>query len=155
MVKCVGPTRCLMRPCLLPWLGPPVAELRGHVLPVLWMTLYWHNCSVEVMLCLALTVLFTFLHVLRPVFFDCICRHVYSLQCFDSVCWASGRAFDLWKLSDEVWCGYLSAASCRLLAYGPANAHPRNASSLASSRLVLPFWYRPTQVVREEAVKQV
>ena len=87
--------------------------------------------------------------------FDCICRHVYSLQCFDSVCWASGRAFDLWKLSDEVWCGYLSGASCRLLAYGPANAHPRNPSSLASSRLLLPFWYRPTQVVREEAVKQV
>jgi len=46
------------------------------------------------------------------------------------------------------WCGYLSGARCRLFAYGPVDA-TASSSSLASfkSRLVLPFWYRLTQVV--------
>jgi len=47
------------------------------------------------------------------------------------------------------WCGCLSGARCRLFAYGPADATAsQTPSSLASfkSRLVLPFWYRLTQV---------
>jgi len=45
------------------------------------------------------------------------------LQCFDTVGWASGRAYGLKKLIDEVlvWLS-LSAARCRLFAYGPADA---------------------------------
>jgi len=53
------------------------------------------------------------------------------------------------------WCGYVSAARCRLFAYRPSDAtasHPKTPSSLASfkSRLVLPSWYRLTQVVPEK-----
>ena len=46
------------------------------------------------------------------------------------------------------WCGYLSGASCRLFAYGPADATA--VSCLFTSRLVLCFWYRLTQVVLEK-----
>jgi len=48
------------------------------------------------------------------------------------------------------WRGYLSRARCRL-AYGPADAtatHRLFAS--VKSRLVLPFWFRLTQVVPEK-----
>jgi len=52
------------------------------------------------------------------------------------------------------WRGYLSEAKCRLYAYGPADANGirKPPPSLASfkSRLVLPFWYRLTQVVLEK-----
>jgi len=51
------------------------------------------------------------------------------------------------------WCGYLSGARCRLFAYGPADATASpNPSSPASlkSRLVLLFWYRPSQLVPEK-----
>ena len=51
------------------------------------------------------------------------------------------------------WCGYLSAARCRLFAYGPADAlHPKNPSPLASfkSRLILPFWYWLIRAVLEK-----
>jgi len=44
------------------------------------------------------------------------------------------------------WCGYLSAARCRL-AYGPADA-----TATLTSRLVLPFWYRLTRVVPEKGL---
>ena len=49
------------------------------------------------------------------------------------------------------WRGCLSGARCRL-AYGPADATATHSLSLASvkSRLVLPFWYRPTRVVLEK-----
>jgi len=49
------------------------------------------------------------------------------------------------------WRGCLSGAWCRL-AYGPADATATLSLSLASvkSRLVLPFWYRPTRVVPEK-----
>ena len=49
------------------------------------------------------------------------------------------------------WRGCLSGAWCRL-AYGPADATATHSPSLASvkSRLVLPFWYRPTRVVPEK-----
>jgi len=53
------------------------------------------------------------------------------------------------------WCGYLSAARCRLFANGPADATASQnpiGLSLASykSRLVLPFEYRLNQVVVEK-----
>ena len=51
------------------------------------------------------------------------------------------------------WRGYLSGVTCRFFVYGPADATAsQNPSSLASfrSRLVLPFWYRLTQVVLEK-----
>ena len=58
------------------------------------------------------------------------------------------------------WCGYLSGARCRLFTYGPADAtaSKKNPSTFASfkPRLVLPFWYQPTQVVlQKEAVKKM
>jgi len=54
-------------------------------------------------------------------------------------------------LSDEVLCGYLSAARCRLFAYGSADntAIPQSLASF-KSRLILPFWNRLTQVVLEK-----
>jgi len=54
-------------------------------------------------------------------------------------------------------CGYLSGVRCRLFAYGQLMPLPsRNSSPLTyfKSTLVLPFWYRLTQVL-EEAVKPV
>ena len=57
------------------------------------------------------------------------------------------------KSSDEVLV-WLSGVRCRLFAYDSADATaiPQLPSSLASlkSRLVLPFWYRFTQVVLEK-----
>jgi len=49
------------------------------------------------------------------------------------------------------WHGYLSGARCRL-AYGPADTTATRSLSLASvkSRLVVPFWYRLTQVVLDK-----
>jgi len=67
------------------------------------------------------------------------------LQCSDTVGWASGRASGLW-----VWLFVWS--DVQVVAYDPADATAsQNPRSLASveSRLVLPFWYRLTQVVRE------
>ena len=51
------------------------------------------------------------------------------------------------------WCGYLSGTRYRLFAYGSADATASpNPSFLAlfKSVLVLPFWYRLTQVVMEK-----
>jgi len=50
------------------------------------------------------------------------------------------------------WCSYLSAARCRLHVVQLMSMHPKTAPSLASfkSRLVLPFWYRLTQIVQEK-----
>ena len=53
----------------------------------------------------------------------------------------------------KCWCGCLSGARCRLFAYGPADVTAsQNQSSVASfkSRLVVPFWYRLTQVLLEK-----
>jgi len=47
------------------------------------------------------------------------------------------------------WHGYLSGARCRL-AYGPADATATHCVLLQENRLVLPFWYRLTQVVPEK-----
>ena len=86
------------------------------------------------------------------------CTYIHDgLQWFDTVGWVSARASACknWV----VGCDNLSAARCRLFAYGPANVSdiPKPASSLASfkSRLILPFWYRLTQVDLEEAIKLV
>jgi len=53
------------------------------------------------------------------------------------------------------WCGYLSGARCRLSAHGPADAtaisKPRHLlPHLNPDCMVLPFWYRLTQVVLEK-----
>jgi len=45
-----------------------------------------------------------------------------GLLCFDAVGWTSGRASGLKNWAMRCWCGYLSAARCRLLVYGPADA---------------------------------
>jgi len=71
-------------------------------------------------------------------------------QCFDTVGSASGRAFSLQKLSNEVLCGYLSGARYRLFAYGPADANAIPKLASFKSRLVLPFWYRHTWGVLEK-----
>jgi len=47
------------------------------------------------------------------------------------------------------WHGYLSGARCRL-AYGPADATATHCLAPVKPRLVLPFWYRLTQVVLEK-----
>ena len=54
------------------------------------------------------------------------------------------------------WRGYLSRARCRL-AHGRADATATHCLCLASvkSRLVLPFWYRPTLESRKKAIKWV
>ena len=59
----------------------------------------------------------------------------FSLQCFDTVGCAAGRAPGL---------------------YGPADVTATHCLAPVKSRLVLPFWYRLTQVVpRKRAIKQV
>jgi len=61
-------------------------------------------------------------------------------------CWLGVRI-----VSGGCWHGYLSGARCKWFAYGPADA-TATPSSLAwlKSRMVLPFWFRLTQVVREK-----
>jgi len=68
-------------------------------------------------------------------------------------CWLGGRK-GIRACKKRVvgcWRGCLSGARCRL-ACGPADATATHSLSLASvkSRLVLPFWYRLTQVVPEK-----
>ena len=52
------------------------------------------------------------------------------------------------------WCGYLSAARCRLFAYGPADASafpiPCHLLPHLNPDWVLPFWYWLTQTVVEK-----
>ena len=58
--------------------------------------------------------------------YDCLIVHgVRTLSTYCTVDWASRRASGQKKKSVEVlvwYCGYLSAARCRLFAYGPADA---------------------------------
>ena len=49
------------------------------------------------------------------------------------------------KLVVGCWCGYLSAARCRL-AYGPADDTSTQSLASVKSRFVLPFWYWLTRV---------
>ena len=79
---------------------------------------------------------------------------VHCLQCFDTVCWASGIASGLQKLSDEVlvWLSVWSEVQIVFMWSSWCHCHPKTVSSLASfiSRLVLPFWCQLTQVVIEK-----
>jgi len=91
-------------------------------------------------------------------------RRFSSLVIFTGVLWRT-TAFGVLKLlvrrQEEhparknwlvrCWRGYLTGASCKWFAYGPADV-TATLSSLASlkSRLVLPFWCRSTQVVPEK-----
>jgi len=75
----------------------------------------------------------------------------YCLQCFDAVGWAAGRASGLKKkLSGEVL-AWLSVCSEMQTCIWPSWCHCHSLC-LASvkSRLVLPFWNRPTWVVVEK-----
>ena len=73
-----------------------------------------------------------------------------SLQCFDAVGWAAGRAFSCKKLSGGVLT-WLSVWSEVQTCTWPSQCHCHSLS-LASvkSRLVLPFWYRLTRVVPDK-----
>ena len=87
------------------------------------------------------------------------CQSSEGTLCVPSLlwhCWLGVRK-SIWPIKNwmmRCWCGCLSGARCRLFAYGPAGATtiPKLLSSFASfkSRLVLPFWYRLTQVVLEK-----
>ena len=70
------------------------------------------------------------------------------LQCFDTVGWASGRASGLWKLSDGVlaWLSVWSEVQIVCIWSSWCHCIPSTIASL-KSRLVLPLWYRLTQVV--------
>ena len=85
--------------------------------------------------------------------FDEYCASSARLQCFDTVGWASGRASGLYRLNDEVlvWLSVWSEVQIVYIWSSWCHCHPKTPSSLASfkSRLVLPFWYRLTQVVLE------
>jgi len=78
------------------------------------------------------------------------CWNLYGLQCFDT--WLGGRK-GIRPVKNRVvgyWRGYLSGARCRL-AFWPSWCHCHSLSLAAvKSRLVLPFWYRLTQVVLEK-----
>ena len=73
---------------------------------------------------------------------------------FSAVGWASERASGLEKLSDEVlvWLSVWTNVQIACIWSSGCHCHPKTPSSLASfkSRLVLPFWYRLTQVVLEK-----
>ena len=84
------------------------------------------------------------------------CCHVHDGPSVLWYCWLGVRnSIRPVKLSDEVllWLSLWSEVQIVCI-YGPTDATdiPKTPSSLASfkSRLVLPFWYRPTQVVLEK-----
>jgi len=84
--------------------------------------------------------------------FPWMCR--FKLTAFSALTLSVGRQEGHPACKKRVvgcWRGCLSGAWCRL-AYGPADATATHSLSLASvkSRLVLPFWYRPTRVVLEK-----
>ena len=66
-------------------------------------------------------------------------------------CWLGGRKGirPVKKLSGGCWRGYLSGARCRL-ALSQLIPLPLTVSCSSKSRLVLPIWYRLTQVVLEK-----
>ena len=84
-------------------------------------------------------------------FWDCGCLlELCSLQCFDTVGWAAGRASGLYKQSGGVL-AWLSVWREVHTCIWPSGCHCHSLS-LASvkSTLVWPFWYRPTRVVPEK-----
>ena len=75
-----------------------------------------------------------------------------SLQCFDTVGWAAGRASGLQKT--EGW-----SAGVVIDLEQDADLHmaqlmplPLNDSCFSKSRLVIPFWYRLTRVVLDKGL---
>ena len=108
------------------------------------------DCATRLLLVLRLTL--CDLHHRRWAF---VCLRLWICrQCFDTDGWASERASGLWKLSDEVfvWLSVWSEVQIVCMWSSWCHCHPQTLSSLASFkfRLVLPFWYRLTQVVLEK-----
>ena len=74
----------------------------------------------------------------------------WCLQCFDAVGWAAGRASGLQKTSGGVL-AWLSVWSEVQTCIWPSWCHCHSLSlAPVKSRLLLPFWYRLTQVVLEK-----
>jgi len=75
---------------------------------------------------------------------------LFSLQCFDAVGWAAGRASGLKKPSGEVL-AWLSVWSEVQTCICPSWCHCHSLSVVSvKSRLVLPLWYRLTRVVPDK-----
>ena len=93
-------------------------------------------------------------NIIVIVLMPCSVTFMTGLRCFDTVDWASGRVSARRNWVMRCWCGYISVARCRLFVFMVqlTHCHPKIPSSLAlfKHRLVLPFWYRPTQVVLEK-----
>ena len=85
------------------------------------------------------------------VVFSLLFLYLYlCLQCFDAVGWAAGRASGLKKLSGGVL-AWLSVWSEVQTCIWPSWCHCHSLSlAPVKSRLVLPFWYRPTWLVPEK-----
>ena len=80
-----------------------------------------------------------------------IIRHAFSALTLSVGHQEENLASKSWVM--RCWCGYLSGARCRLFAWSSwCHCRPKTPSSRApfKSRLVLPFWYRLTQVVLEK-----
>jgi len=77
-------------------------------------------------------------------------KFIWSLQCFDTVGWASGRASAVYKLSDEVlvWLSVWIKVHIICIWSSWCYCHHKTPSSLASfkSTLFLPCWYGLTRV---------
>jgi len=74
------------------------------------------------------------------------------LQCFDTVGWVAGRASGVKKLSGEVlaWLSVWNEVQTCIL---PSRCHCHSLSlAPVKSRLVSPFWYRPTRVVPDKGL---
>jgi len=69
-------------------------------------------------------------------------------------CWLGGRngirPVKNWVLG--CWCGYLYGARCRLAYIAQLMPLPLTVPCFSKTRLVLPFWYRLTQVVLEKGL---
>ena len=74
---------------------------------------------------------------------------LWSLQCFDTVGWAAGRASACKKLSGGVL-AWLSVWSKVQTCIWPSGFHCHSLSRFSKFRLVLPFWYQLTQVVLDK-----
>ena len=104
----------------------------GMSVPVaVWWQCYTTNCYIHI------PIYFTLLYPQLPCY-GC-------LQCFDTVGWLTCK-----KLSGRVL-AWLSVWSGVQTCIWPSWCHCHSLSHASvKSRLVLPFWYRPTQVVREK-----
>ena len=94
-------------------------------------------------------------HILAKVWHPVYIASLECLQCFDTVGWVPGRASGLYRnWVMRCWCGYLSGARCRLLAFSLADAtasfNPAILLHHFKFRLILLFWYRLTHVFLEK-----